>query len=1328
MKSKLIRRITAIGLTVASVFTMFSSSISVSAASTNMDAVSAVTDCAEVAASINTYDETSVGANIDTAVVGASYKGTTGATSFGVTWKSTVKYTFTSVKDNKKHTVEHNSGDNFNIHYFAKSGQTLNYSDKSQWAFCLQPEADVSMSENGTYGSNDSVAAWNKLKNWQKYAISYLYTAAYSLSKSTYNKTYTSDFDRYYYAAQLLEHEVVAGFRKSDFSNNGSSPFVSGGKVVIGGSGNLSQANITSAYNNLVTTLKKAVAGVEANYPNNTGASEGTATKFTLKQTGTNTYTYQDSSAHTSYPYYDILVPNSYKSYVKVSVKDNKLTITSTKPLSNITLTFQNKIAQSLWEYKRDHNIDNISVMIPSSNNQAVAIGATVYVPKRYISLSTLDQGVMKVCKKSANEDLTANNRCYSLEGAKFQIFTDKACTTPAKNSSGNNMYIVTDKNGVGYYSNSTVNVTASLITSYYVKEIEAPKGFELNPEVFTFTKSSEVNENGIPIYSFTCADLPENDPMYVFIKKVDAVTGIGNADLAGAQFRVNYYDGLYNTPEEVENLTPLRSWVFATDEDGFVEYSDEYKISGDSIYYNKQGYPCLPAGTVSIQEITAPTSGKYKINDTIFIKQVDRLAEVDSELEPINPFVVDEVPNTAGLTIKKTSTDGVVKGLWFRVEGDNGYSKDFEITSDSGLITITDLEIYNTSNFDSSVSDTPQLVKYKVTELGLKQSDGSYKIPQRYTPDRTYQTVTLDADNNVEVSFNNRTPVGKINITKTADDGEIAFLFFRLTGSNGITRITCTSTDGKATFTNLPVYDTNDKLVSYTVEELGVKTGNSYTLPVRYNANKAQTVVFAGAQIYTNNVRNVTFNNTLKCGSLRIIKDAEDGVIENIAFRVQGSSYNEIFYTNKSGAIEISNLPIYDKLNNKINYSVTELGFYDSNKDEFVIPGYYFSPESQTVNLDENNTSTVEVSFYNALRTFNLEVVKTSSDEKVANMWFNVKSDDGSFDTNIVTDSNGNAYCNKLYVYNYAGEALTYTVTELGIKQKNGSYKLPAKYKVLPSQSVSAVEYDTASPDEDINTATLNFFNDEILANLEIVKTAADGKIEGLWFSVASSTGEKFENKATDSEGKINYNDLPVYDDNDNLIEYTVTELGEKQSDGSYKLPYRYNTIKPKTVTLKCSENTNITNTVKFINTLKLGSVAIQKLSETGTPMSDITFELYKSNGTLLRTVKTDGSGYIKINSLVQGDYYVVETKTDAQHSLLKDKISFSIKGDDEISLNPTLTVKNTKKLDIPHTGGDNIVLSLAIGAVIILAVGVIALIRINRKKKSRKDGHKND
>lgn len=1327
MKSKLLRRLTAIGLTVASVFTMFSSAISVSAAEININAVSAVADCAEVAASINTYDETSVGANIDTAAVGASYKGTTGATSFGVTWKSTVKYTFTSVKDNKKHTVQHNSGDNFNVHYFAKSGQALNYADKSQWAFCLQPEADTSMSESGTYGSNESVAAWNNLKNWQKYAISYLYTAAYSLSKSTYNKTYTSDFDRYYCAAQLLEHEVVSGYRKSDFTNNGASPFISGGKVVIGGSGNVSQANITSAYNNLVSTLKEAVAGIESNYPTNTGASTSTAVKFTLKQTGTNTYTYQDSSAHTSYKYYDILIPDSYKSYVKVSVKDSKLTITSTKALNDVVLTFQNKTAQSLWEYKRDHNIGNISVMIPSSNNQAVAIGATVYVPKRYISLSTSDQGVMKVYKKSANEELTNNNSCYSLEGTKFQIFTDKDCTKPATNSSDNYMYIVTDKNGVGYYGDSTRNVTASLITSYYVKEVEAPKGFELNPEVFTFSKSNEVNENGIPIYNFTCTDLPESDPMYVFAKKVDAITGIGNADLAGAQFKVNYYDGLYNTPEEVENLTPLRSWVFATDEDGTIAYNNDYKVSGDDLYtYNSRFV--LPSGTVSIQEITAPTSGKYKINDTIFVRQVDKLAEVDSELEPINPFVVDEVPNTAGLTIKKTSTDGVVKGLWFRVEGDNGYSKDFEITSDSGLISITDLEIYNTSNFDPAVSDTPELVKYKITELGVKQSDGSYKIPQRYTPDKTSQTVTLDADNNIEVSFNNRTPVGKINITKTADDDVISFVFFKLTGSNGLTRYAYTNSLGKVSFTNLPVYDTNDKLITYTVEEIGVRSGSSYKIPARYKTNKVQTVVFAGAQIYTNNEKNISFNNTLKRGSLRIIKNSEDGVVENIAFRVQGSSYNEVFYTNKNGVIEINDLPIYDKQDNKINYSVTELGFYDSNKNKFVIPGYYFKPQSQTVKLDENSTKTVEVNFYNALRTFNLEVVKTSSDEKVANMWFNVKSNDGSFDTNIVTDSNGHAYCNKLYVYNYAGEELTYTVTELGIKQKDGSYKLPAKYKVLPSQSVNAVDYATANPDKDTNTATLNFFNDEILANLEIVKTAADGKIAGLWFSVVSSTGEKFENKVTNSEGKINYNDLPVYDDNDNLIEYTVTELGEKQPDGSYKLPYRYNTIKPKTVTLKYSETTNITNTVKFVNTLKRGSVTIQKLSETGVPMSNITFELYRSNGTLLRTVTTNASGYIKINSLVQGDYYIVETKTDSQHSLLKDKVSFSIKGDDEISLNPTITITNTKKLDIPHTGGDNAALILAIGAVIILAAGVIAIVKINKKKKSRKDGHKND
>ena len=49
------------------------------------------------------------------------------------------------------------------------------------------------------------------------------------------------------------------------------------------------------------------------------------------------------------------------------------------------------------------------------------------------------------------------------------------------------------------------------------------------------------------------------------------------------------------------------RTWVFETDEDGYAEYSEDFKISGDNLYYYL-GESTLPLGAVVIHEKQAPT------------------------------------------------------------------------------------------------------------------------------------------------------------------------------------------------------------------------------------------------------------------------------------------------------------------------------------------------------------------------------------------------------------------------------------------------------------------------------------------------------------------------------------------------------------------------------------------------------------------------------------------------------------------------------------------------------------------------------------------------
>ena len=100
------RRLVAIGLIIVSIFTMLSSTLSVSAAVS------------------------------DTETVGASWNsnGSRGSTGQGIYWNANIDYYYDDNSGNAYH-VTYSKGQGFRVHYFAKSGETLDFSKYSQRAF-----------------------------------------------------------------------------------------------------------------------------------------------------------------------------------------------------------------------------------------------------------------------------------------------------------------------------------------------------------------------------------------------------------------------------------------------------------------------------------------------------------------------------------------------------------------------------------------------------------------------------------------------------------------------------------------------------------------------------------------------------------------------------------------------------------------------------------------------------------------------------------------------------------------------------------------------------------------------------------------------------------------------------------------------------------------------------------------------------------------------------------------------------------------------------------------------------------------------------------------
>lgn len=215
-------------------------------------------------------------------------------------------------------------------------------------------------------------------------------------------------------------------------------------------------------------------------------------------------------------------------------------------------------------------------------------------------SVDWLDFGWIDLIKKSANEDITNNNGCYSLEGAVYGIYSDGVKVDE----------ITTDKNG---YAKSAILP----VGNYTVKEITASTGYDLDENTYNVTvvKDQTVRADS--------NETPGNDPIGIEIVKNDAENkGMpqGDATLEGAEFTVKYYDGYYTKDDLPKKAT--RTWVIQTKKReiaGKTYYitnlNDFYKVSGDDFYLDENGAVTLPLGTISVEETKAPTGYLLKGN-----------------------------------------------------------------------------------------------------------------------------------------------------------------------------------------------------------------------------------------------------------------------------------------------------------------------------------------------------------------------------------------------------------------------------------------------------------------------------------------------------------------------------------------------------------------------------------------------------------------------------------------------------------------------------------------------------------------------------------------
>lgn len=269
----------------------------------------------------------------------------------------------------------------------------------------------------------------------------------------------------------------------------------------------------------------------------------------------------------------------------------------------------------------------------------------------------------------------------------------------------------------------------------------------------------------------------------------------------------------------------------------------------------------------------------------------------------------------------------------------------------------------------------------------------------------------------------------------------------------------------------------------------------------------------------------------------------------------------------------------------------------------------------------------------------------------------------------------------------------------------------------------------ETISPDGYATTESITFTYSE------------DGQIVQMKDDITKYQFVKKDNKGNILSGaKLQLSDD---DTKDVIAEWTTSETPYTVSKLTVGKTYRLKELSAPSPRYKLADDITFTvkdtseiQTITMTDEIYYGSVTIQKQDDEGNNLGGAEFELYKSDGTKLSTTKnddgkysvssngtvtsmpTDDNGKLLIDTLELGKYYLTESKAPNGKLPYTGKIEFTISSDSEVSLNQSFTVKddNVVMLD---TGGNGYTIPLTIGIVLLLLSSSIIFIYYRRKKQ---------
>lgn len=574
-----------------------------------------------------------------------------------------------------------------------------------------------------------------------------------------------------------------------------------------------------------------------------------------------------------------------------------------------------------------------------------------------------------------------------------------------------------------------------------------------------------------------------------------------------------------------------------------------------------------LPEKKYYVKEISAPTG--YSISEEVFALKADE-----------NIFVTEDF--TRGkIKVNKTADDGIVSGREFKVTGNDGSSYTKK-TKANGVAEFSGLKVYNTS--------MGKAITYTVSEINV---DTRYEVPKA-------QNVTLTSGNvdlTVNVKFNNQLKTGSIKINKQSEDNQNGDREFTITG-NGKTYTIKTGSDGVAILSDIPVYNSNNEKIVYTISEKNV--------PVRYVVPADQTATLTADATTTK-----TFKNILKKFTVEVTKQDS----ETTSAQGNGTLAGAVYGIYRDGELADT-------------YTTDENGYFKTK--EYVCGNYTvqeISP-SEGYLLDETVYSVGAEAEYYFIEHNPLSMTVTEDVIK-GNIAMIKHSDDGS--TQIETPEVGAEF--EVYLKSsgsYANAVETerdyLTCDENGFAQtKDMPYGIYTVHQTVGWEGTEFIADFDVNISESGQTYRYLINNAKFESYIKIVKVDSEtGKTipyEGAGFEIYDSNGQKIsmtfayptpttiDTFYTNSEGYLITPEVLPYG------EYSLVEV---------QAPYGYALDKTPVAFSVSSENAEKENSLTIVkvekqNTAQKGKISVRKTGDIFTSVTTASSAYTNENGEMI-------------------------------------------------------------------------------------------------------------